>query len=185
MARYTELFAEWLENGGKMPAVFDNVEVEGEPLADIFIAYYAAREIGFETPELFELKFNALAAILINDLIAGLQAYSGALMTMDDPTDTHIKTGAIKREYGERKRNFWENPTATSATEIDLTDAGSQNITKDSVYTDTETYNNLIDIGTVRSVSDGVAVYKALSEPAKNFFEVWLNKFDALFMQIY
>ena len=72
MARYTELFAEYLENGGGMPAVFNDVTVNGEPLADIFTAYYAAREIGFETPALFELKFNALAAILINDLTAGL-----------------------------------------------------------------------------------------------------------------
>lgn len=185
MARYTELFSEWLENGGKMPAVFDNVNIDGEPLADIFTAYYAAREIGFETPALFELKFNALAAILINDLQAGLQAHCGALAALSEPKSTHTKSGALQRNYGDKKRNTWENPTANSTGEVDLTDVGSQGIVIDKSSTDTETYENITDTDTVKGVNEGVIILEALSQEKKNYLQVWLEKFEPLFMQIF
>lgn len=185
MARYTELFAEWLENGGELPAAFNNIMIGENSLADIFTAQYAAREIGFETPILFEMKLNAYAATLIPDLKAGLDAFSGALSAMDAPTHTHTKSGAIQRDYGERKRNVWEEPTATDAGEVDLSDVGSQNITLDSGGTDTETYQEVTDVDNIKGVSEGIAVYQALSQPAQNFLEVWLKKFDPLFMQIF
>lgn len=184
MAKYTELFSEWIENGGQLPAAFDNVLIGENKLTDIFTAQFAAREIGYETPILFEMKLNAYAATLIPELRAGLDAYSGAITSMGDPTRTHTKSGAVQRDYGERKRNVWENPTANNGG-VDLTDAGSQNITKDSGGTDTETYDQVTDIDTGKTVSEGIAVYQALSQPAKNFLEVWLNKFDPLFMQIF
>lgn len=185
MARYTELFSEWLENGGKMPAVFDNVLVNSEPLADIFTAYYAAREIGFETPALFELKFNALAAILINDLQAGLQAHRGALAALSDPKSTHTKSGAIQRNYGDRKRNEWDNPTADNQSEVNLNDIGSQRINIDKNYTDNEVYDKVTDTDVVKGVYEGKAILEILSTEQKNFFQVWLDKFDSLFMQIF
>lgn len=185
MARYTELFAEWLENGGKMPAVFDNVTVNGESLSDIFTAYYAAREIGFETPALFELKFNALAAILISDLQAGLQAHSGALAALSDPKSTHTKSGAIQRNYGDRKRNTWEQPTAVAPSTVELTDTNSNQIIKDGGGTDTETYQAITDTDKVKGVNEGLLILEALSQEAKNFLQVWLGKFDPLFMQIF
>lgn len=186
MARYTELFAEWLENGGEMPALFNDVTVNGEPLADIFTAYYAAREIGFETPALFELKFNALAVILINDLTAGLQAHSGALAALSDPKSTHTKSGAIQRNYGDRKRNTWEQPTTNyPAATVELTDTNSHQIIKDGGGADTETYQAVTDTDKVKGVNEGIQILEALSQEAKNFLQVWLGKFEPLFMQIF
>lgn len=185
MARYTELLAEYLENGGSLPAAFDNVTIGDNTLTDIFTAQFAAREIGFETPALFELKLNAYAATLIPELKAGLDAYSGAIAAMNDPTHTHTKSGAIQREYGQRKRNVWDNPTANDGGEVDLSDAGSQSITIDGGGADTESYQNVTETDAAKSVADGIAVYQALSQPAKNFLEVWLSKFEPLFMQIY
>ena len=143
MARYTELFSEWLEAGGVMPAVFDTVEIDGVKLTDIFKAKYAAREIGF-------------------------------------------KTGQIERIYGEAKRNTWDNPTPSlGSAGVDLSDAGSQNITIDKERTDRENYAEVTDTDTGVTASEGLAVYQALSQPAQSFLQIWLNKFDALFMQIF
>lgn len=185
MARYTELFSEWLENGGELPTSFYSIKIGDSILSDIFAAQFAAREIGFETPELFELKLNAYAATLIPELKAGLDAYSGALSAMNTPLHTNTKNGVIQREYGERKRNIWDNPTATDAGEVDLTDVGSQNITVDSGGIDTENYQDVTDVVVSKTASDGIAIYQALSQPAQTFLEVWLAKFDPLFMQIY
>lgn len=185
MARYTELLAEYLESGGKLPAAFDGIKIGDSTLSDIFTAQFAAREIGFETPALFELKLNAYAATLIPELKAGLDAYSGAISAMDKPSHTHTKNGVIQREYGERKRNVWDNPTATDAGEVDLTDVGSQNITVDSGGVDTENYQEVTDVDVSKTAADGIAIYQALSQPAQTFLEVWLAKFDPLFMQIY
>ena len=61
MARYTELYSEWLENGGQVPAIFS--EIEG--FEAMFTAWYADKEIGFETPILFEMKLQAYAEAYI------------------------------------------------------------------------------------------------------------------------
>lgn len=185
MARYTELFSEWLEEGGEMPAPFNNIMIGDNTLWDIFTAHFAAREIGFETPVLFNLKLNEYAAVLIPELKSGLDAFSGALTAMVDPQVKNTKSGAIQREYGERKRNDWDNPTANDNDEIDLTDVGSQHITLDSGGTDTETYNNVTDINSAKTVADGIAIYNALSQEVQSYLQIWLKKFDPIFMQIF
>lgn len=185
MARFTELLSEYIQEGGKLPALFDNIVIDDNTLTDIFTAQYAAREIGFETPPLFEMKLNAYAATLVPELQAGLNAFQGALTAMNDPSVTRTKSGALERHYGERKRNTWENPTANATGTVDLSDAGSQNITIDHGGTDIETYNNIVDTDKSKTVSDGIAIYQALSQPAQSFLEVWLQKFEPLFMQIF
>lgn len=185
MARYTETLAEFLKDGGTLPALFDTVTINGEKLTDIFTAHFAAREIGFETPALFEMRLIAKAAILIPDLKAGLNAYSGALSALNDPQTVHTKTGGIRREYGTRKRNTWDQPTATSNQEVDLTDVGAQNITIDYGGEDSETYNQVKDVDSVKGVNEGIQILQALSQEAQNYLEAWLSKFEPLFMQIY
>ena len=186
MARYTELFSEWLEAGGVMPAVFDTVEIDGVKLTDIFKAKYAAREIGFKTPTLFELKLNEYTAVLMPELNDGLAGFRTAVKAMSNPIKEHVKTGQIERIYGEAKRNTWDNPTPSlGSAGVDLSDAGSQNITIDKERTDRENYAEVTDTDTGVTASEGLAVYQALSQPAQSFLQIWLNKFDALFMQIF
>lgn len=187
MARYTELFSEWLEAGGVMPAVFDTVQIDGVKLTDIFKSKYADREIGFETPTLFELKLNEYTAVLMPELKDGLEGFKQALKTMWNPNKKHVKTGKIERSYGQSKRNTWDNPTPATGdfTAVDLTDAASQNITIDAERIDLENYASVTDTETGVTVSEGLAVYQALSQPAQSFLQNWLNKFDGLFMQIF
>ena len=61
MALYTELFSEYLENGGELPAIFD--EITG--FKEHFIRYYCDKEIGFETESLFKIKLEEAGAVLI------------------------------------------------------------------------------------------------------------------------
>lgn len=186
MAKYTELFSEYIQAGGQYPAAFKNVQVNGDNLSDLFMTRYGDREIGFETPALFALKFEGLAAELIPELESGLQAHSGALTALNDPQTVHIKTGAIARVYGQRKRNTYEQPTASPVTgQVQLVDTDSQNIVVDHGGTDTETYNAVTDTDKVKGVAEGVKILEALSTDRKNFLQVWLDKFDVLFMQIF
>ena len=61
MAKYTELFAEYLESGGELPAAFD--EIVG--FKDLFIGNFIDKEIGFETEVLFAIKLETKANIVI------------------------------------------------------------------------------------------------------------------------
>lgn len=55
MAKYTELFAEYLEGGGSLPAAF--AEIVG--FEDLFVARYCDKEIGFN----YRLEQNRLELI--------------------------------------------------------------------------------------------------------------------------
>lgn len=187
MARYTELFAEWLEEGGELPDLFSAIQIGDNNLSDIFTAHFAAREIGFETPILFKLKLNEYAAILIPQLESDLKILDAAKGGILEPTFKRTKSGALTRNYGATKRNTWENPTAiaTSTTEIDLTDAGSQQIIADAQKVDQEQYDNVTDTETGYRVTDALQIMAKLTEETDGLLNSWLKKFDPLFMQIY
>ena len=77
MAKYTELYSEYLESGGTVPtAAFAEVSDDFE---DLFTAYYCDREIGVETEELFAIKLNMRAAMVCPLYKARIAAYNAVL----------------------------------------------------------------------------------------------------------
>lgn len=88
MAKYTELFAEYLEGGGTLPAVF--ADIEG--FADLFVARYCDKEIGFETETLFKVKLEERAAIIIPAYVKRIEATNSAWLDVTDPTRTQTRT---------------------------------------------------------------------------------------------
>lgn len=77
MAKYTELYSEYLASGGAVPtAAFAEVSVDFE---DLFTAYYCDREIGVETEELFAIKLNMRAAMVCPLYKARIAAYNAVL----------------------------------------------------------------------------------------------------------
>lgn len=77
MAKYTELYSEYLASGGAVPsAAFAEVSDDFE---DLFTAYYCDREIGVETEELFAIKLNMRAAMVCPLYKARIAAYDGVL----------------------------------------------------------------------------------------------------------
>lgn len=77
MAKYTELYSEYLASGGAVPtAAFAEVSDDFE---ELFTAYYCDREIGVETEELFAIKLNMRAAMVCPLYKARIAAYDGVL----------------------------------------------------------------------------------------------------------
>lgn len=89
MARYTELFSEWLEEGGQLPALFSEIEGFG----DLFTATYCDREIGFETPVLFEIKLNAYADLHIPEYKERIDLLVEAIAQAGNPSKTRTRSG--------------------------------------------------------------------------------------------
>ena len=88
MSIYTETFAEWLNGGGALPAEFG--EIEG--FDDLFTGEYCDKEIGFETPDLFQIKLNARAALVIPAYSSRMNDLQAALTAAQNPTRTEETT---------------------------------------------------------------------------------------------
>ena len=82
MAKYTELFASYIESGGELPPQFD--EIDG--FAELFTLRYFDCEIGFETEEEFRLKLFGRAKLLIPTYKARLTALETALGELTSPS---------------------------------------------------------------------------------------------------
>ena len=180
MARYTELLSEYIENGGSLPAVFDQIE----NFTELFTLKYADYEIGFETPSLFELKLNGLAELKIpayKERIEDLQALEALALTGNK---TRIKTGAIDRNYGERINSNSDLPSIP----YDAGETGKYTptaINKADTYTDTENYNNVTDTETGLTATEAADRITRLQGKVKSLIEECLEEFEPLFMQIY
>ena len=61
MAKYTETLGEYLASGHSLPTVFADIT----NFDTYFLARYIDREIGFETEDLFEIKLEGKANIII------------------------------------------------------------------------------------------------------------------------
>lgn len=77
MAKYTELYSEYLASGGAVPSA--NFAEVSDDFEDLFTAYYCDREIGVETEELFAIKLNMRAAMVCPLYKARIAAYDGVL----------------------------------------------------------------------------------------------------------
>lgn len=95
MAKYTELFSEYLKDGGELPAVFNTIS----GFKELFIGEYCDREIGFETPVLFTIKLEIRANTVIPAYAARIKEIEEVLSNLTNPTKTRVKIGSIKREY--------------------------------------------------------------------------------------
>ena len=124
MAKYTELYSEYLASGGAVPtAAFAEVSDDFE---DLFTAYYCDREIGVETEELFAIKLNLRAAMVCPLYKARIAAYDGVLG----------KVGAASKV-----RTFNAGAQSRDVTVLPINSVSAQPNSKTSTaaYTNTET----------------------------------------------
>lgn len=180
MAKYTELLAEYLENGGELPAVFNQIQ----GFKELFISEYCDSEIGFETPTLFTIKLNARAELVIPAYLERITALNDALSNLTNPTKTHVKTGAIRREYGERTSGTAEQPMNVLPATPNAFD-NPASVTTELQHTDTETYQELTDKEAGYTPAEAEALYKALESQVFILQRELLKEFKNLFMVIY
>lgn len=180
MARYTELLSEYLENGGRLPAVFSQIA----GFDTLFKLKYADCEIGFETAALFELKLSGLAELKIPAYAARISRVEALEELVLTGNKTHTKTGAIKRNYGARTNTRADLPSIP----YNATDENSYtptSIDKGEGYTDAENYDNVTDTDTGLTAGEVAEQLKALESDVKIIKEECLQEFAILFMQIY
>lgn len=192
MAKYTELLSEYIENGGELPAVFEQIA----NFEDLFIGRYCDCEIGFETPILFQIKLETRANLIIPQYVKRLSAFEEAEQLLIQPTKKRVKSGSITYG-GEDTHTFTASDHIRKESELPfVSSTGTAPVTQQYTnkgYTDTdtikkgttETYNNVTDTESGYTSSEAETLYKALKEPVRILLEDCLNEFKNLFMRVY
>lgn len=192
MAKYTELLNEYIENGGELPAVFEQIA----NFEDLFIGRYCDCEIGFETPILFQIKLETRANLIIPQYVKRLSAFEEAEQLLIQPTKKRVKSGSITYG-GEDTHTFTASDHIRKESELPfVSSTGTAPVTQQYTnkgYTDTdtikkgttETYNNVTDTESGYTSSEAETLYKALKEPVRILLEDCLNEFKNLFMKVY
>lgn len=180
MAKYTELLAEYLENGGTLPAVFEQIE----GFTDLFTGEYIDCEIGFETDALFSIKLEQRAALVMPAYIERISEIEEAYNILKDPTKTRVKSGNISRKYGERTNGRAEQPYNINAN-VPSAFQNPAEVFTELEHTDTETYNNVTDTESGYTPSEAGALIQALENQVFILKRQLLKEFDNLFMKVY
>lgn len=97
MAKYTELLSEYIEDGGELPAVFEQIIGFDE----LFVGYYCDAEIAFETPTLFSIKLNTMANMVIPVYAQRITALKELYRDVLNPRKIRTKTGQVLRQDGQ------------------------------------------------------------------------------------
>ena len=195
---HTELFTQYIANNGgaenALPTLFDKVPNivtidEITTFKDAFILNFCDREIGFETEELFALKLESRAKLVLPFYITKLNQLASIdyLNAKRTESETRTSTGNITDGGKDTNTRFkGENPlidtsltfNAKAVTEQETNEigygkntntTGNENVTRE--YTD--------------SSIDARDLYERVLNDTKNVWSEIFTKFDSLFMQVW
>ena len=196
--KYTELFTEYIANNGgaenALPSLFDkvpNLTTDGEvtTFKDAFILNFCDREIGFETEELFALKLESRAKLVLPFYINKLKQleridYINAKRTETEnrqingttidgvqESNTRLKgeNPLIDTDYSFNPKSVTEQEKNQSGYSKNTDSNGSENVTRE--FTDS-----------------GIEARDLYERILKDIMNVWneiFKKFDSLFTQIW
>ena len=137
---HTELFTQYIANNGgaenALPLLFDkvpNITVDDEvtTFKDAFILNYCDREIGFETEELFALKLEARAKLVLPFYISKLKQLASI-------------------DYINAKRTESENRTSTGSAQ----DSGSDTVSRESTGNVTDSGSDTVTREKTGNITD-------------------------------
>lgn len=165
MAKYTELFSEYIEGGGALPSSFALIN----GFEDLFKIHFCDKEIGFETETLFTIKLEEVATLYMQKYADRISNLATWVLKINAPAKTHYTTTI----YGHQKSETTELP-------IDSTTAEASLINDLKQHTNT---NELVESG---ATSDEVIkMLNFLNSEVNNILVSLLRKFDNLFMKVY
>lgn len=197
-AEHTEFFSEYIANNGgaenALPSLFDkvpNITIDDEvtTFKDAFILNFCEREIGFETEELFSLKLEARAKLVLPFYINKLKQLTSIDYINAKRTESEKRTNTGNITDGGKDTNTrfkGENPlidtsltfNAKAVTEQETNEigygkntntTGSENVTRE--YTD--------------SGIEARDLYERVLNDTMNVWHEIFKKFDSLFMQVW
>lgn len=195
---HTELFTQYIANNGgaenALPSLFDKVpsitiDDEITTFKDAFILNFCDREIGFETEELFALKLESRAKLVLPFYISKLNQLASIdyINAKRTESETRTSTGNITDGGKDTNTRFkGENPlidtsltfNAKAVTEQETNEigygkntntTGSENVTRE--YTD--------------SGIEARDLYERVLNDTMNVWNEIFKKFDSLFMQVW
>lgn len=168
MAKYTETLLDYLEGGGTLPAVFEQIQ----GFNDLFISRYCDSEIGFETEDLFKIKLESRAQIIIPAYVKRIAATEAAWLTVENPTRTQERTTVI----GERTNEITSLP-------LNFQTAVPSQTGKADPSTDTDTIVN--SGATVDESIRRAQYFQNLTGTAWILLDACLKEFESMFMGVY
>ena len=196
--KYTELFTEYIANNGgaenALPSLFDkvpNLTTDGEvtTFKDAFILNFCDREIGFETEELFALKLESRAKLVLPFYINKLKQiesidYINAKRT---ESETRAITGNITDSGKDTNTRFkGENPLIDTDLTFNAKAVSEQE--KNEVGYGKNTNSTGSENVTREFTDSGIEARDLYERILKDTMNVWneiFKKFDSLFMQVW
>lgn len=173
MAKYTMLFAEYLERGGACPASFS--EIQG--FEEIFKKHYCDKEIGFETEALFFMKLDEKADLFIDLYKNKITRLASAWLHYDAPAKVHYTEEYKTFNGGKQKAKTTELPFDSETAEASL-------------INDTDAYENKDQRATTinesgQTIDEAQRAVEFLNTKVHSLLVDLLNEFKPCFMGVY
>ena len=196
--KYTELFTEYIANNGgaenALPSLFDKVPsltTDGEvtTFKDAFILNFCDREIGFETEELFALKLESRAKLVLPFYINKLKQLESVDYINAKRTESETKaiTGNITDSGKDTNTRFkGENPLIDTDLTFNAKAVSEQEKNEVGYGKNTNTTGN--ENVTREFTDSGIEARDLYERILKDTMNVWneiFKKFDSLFMQVW
>lgn len=173
MAKYTELFSEYLEAGGELPALFSQIE----GFTDLFKAHFCDKEIGFETESLFAIKLEEYAHIYIPIYKQRIDDLATAITNARNPVKVFYEKYNTIIDAGEQNARTTDLPfNATEAEPNSLTHS-------DAYHNEDERETNRKESGV--NVTEAYAIIDNLNKQVTPLIYKLLGEFDRCFMKVY
>ena len=196
--KYTELFTEYIANNGgaenALPSLFDkvpNLTTDGEvtTFKDAFILNFCDREIGFETEELFALKLESRAKLVLPFYINKLKQLESIdyINAKRSESETREITGNITDGGKDTNTRFkGENPLIDTDLTFNVKAVSEQE--KNEVGYGKNTNTTGSENVTREFADSGTEARDLYERVLKDTMNVWneiFKKFDSLFMQVW
>ena len=170
MSFYTETLREYVLRGNEFPDSFMLINKTGYDFSALFYEYYADREIGFETEELFALKVKKVADLYIPEYVKIIENYESVIEA--------LKAKSKKTE------SLTENGKITTR-QFDLPIAGVTEGINPSGIGETEPTSSKTTATNDETADDLARKIDWLMGQEKNAIEQLLEKFEPCFMQVF
>lgn len=197
-AEHTEFFTEYIANNGgaenALPTLFDkvpNITIDDEvtTFKDAFILNFCDREIGFETEELFALKLESRAKLVLPFYINKLNQLASIdyINAKRTESETRTSTGNITDGGKDTNTRFkGENPLIDTTLTFNAKAVSEQETNEIGYGKNTNTTGSE---NVTREYTDGDIEERNLYERVLNdTMNVWheiFKKFESLFMQVW
>lgn len=173
MAKYTKLFADYIESGGELPAAFDLID----GFDDLFKKYYFDKEIGFETELIFAMKLEMYADLYVQYYADKISKMANEILNLNAPARVIYETDDTTFNGGAQRGTLTELPTGA-------TGSVPNQITANDAFTNTNgrSLNRTEHENTTNEILRRI---NFLNENIKPLLLQLLNEFAPCFMGVY